>query len=63
MPYEIVCGGCGVKMYSGMELRSPMQILRLYNFTCKKCGRKLTDEHPDIEVIEIGLATEGSEKA
>lgn len=52
MLFTIVCPKCNTKIYSGDEVRSPKQILRLYKGKCKKCGALLNPEEFDIEVKE-----------
>ncbi len=52
MLFAIVCPKCNTKIYSGDEVRSPKQILRLYKGKCKKCGALLNPEEFDIEVKE-----------
>jgi DNA-directed RNA polymerase subunit RPC12/RpoP len=38
---EILCSHCGKKLYVGMDIKSPRQILKLYNNRCKYCGKEL----------------------
>lgn len=50
--FAIVCSKCKTKIYSGDEVRSPKQILRLYKGRCRKCGTSLDPEDFDLEVTE-----------
>ncbi|MGQ9719463.1 MAG: hypothetical protein ACUVWK_06485 [Nitrososphaerales archaeon] len=53
MPFEIVCNNCGTSLYSGMDLKYPSNILKLYNGRCKKCGEALSLRDFVTEVIPI----------
>lgn len=46
---EIVCGYCGGKLYIGMDVKSPRQILRIYGWRCKFCGKELKER--DFQLI------------
>ena len=53
MTYEIVCSSCGSALYSGFDLRSPSDVLKVYGFRCKKCGAKLNLEKFKVDVKKI----------
>ncbi|MDG6901814.1 MAG: hypothetical protein JRM80_07625 [Nitrososphaerota archaeon] len=53
MTYEIVCASCGSPLYSGFDLRSPNDILKVYGFKCKKCGVKLNLGKFKVDVKRI----------
>ncbi|MDG6939864.1 MAG: hypothetical protein JRN39_05640 [Nitrososphaerota archaeon] len=50
--FMIICSHCQAKIYSGDEVKSPKQILRLYKGRCKKCDSPLDPEDFSIEVRE-----------
>jgi DNA-directed RNA polymerase subunit RPC12/RpoP len=50
--FIIVCSKCKNKIFTGDEVRSPKQILRLYHGKCKRCGAELDSEDFEIQVIE-----------
>ncbi|MEM0287558.1 MAG: hypothetical protein QXG05_05250 [Nitrososphaerota archaeon] len=51
--FTIICSNCKTKIYSGDEVRSPKQVLRLYKGKCKKCGADLDPEDFTLEVNEL----------
>ena len=53
MTYEIACLSCGTQLYSGFDLRSPSDVLKVYGFKCKKCGTKLSLEKFKVDVKRI----------
>lgn len=53
LTYEIACIKCGNTLYSGFELRSPDDILKVFGYKCKKCGVKLTSQKFRIEIKRI----------
>ena len=44
---------CGNTLYSGFDLRSPNDVLKLFAYKCKKCGAKLAPEKFRVEVRKI----------
>ena len=53
MTYEIACSSCGTAIYSGFDLRSPNDVLKVTGFRCKKCGAKLNLEKFKVDVKKI----------
>ncbi len=53
MTYELVCSKCGYTLYSGFDLRSPIDVLKPAGYKCKKCGAKLTPENFKMEVRKL----------
>jgi RNase P subunit RPR2 len=53
MTYEVTCKKCGATLYSGFDLRSPEDILRVMEYKCKKCGIKLTTRRFDIHIKKV----------
>jgi DNA-directed RNA polymerase subunit RPC12/RpoP len=53
MTYEVACMKCGNTLYSGFDLRSPNDILKLFGYRCKKCGSKLSTEKFRVEIKKI----------
>lgn len=53
MTFEIACMSCGTSLYSGFDLRSPGDVLKGMNYTCKKCGTKLAMDKFKVEVRKI----------
>jgi len=41
---------CGSALYSGFDLRSPNDVLKLAGYQCRKCGAKLATNKFHIEV-------------
>lgn len=53
MTYEIACESCGSALYSGFDLRSPNDVLKVIGYKCKKCGTKLDVGKFRVEVKKI----------
>lgn len=53
MTYEIACMACGSALYSGFDLRSPNDVLKVSGYKCKKCGAKLAVDKFRVEVKRI----------
>jgi len=53
LPQSIHCEKCKVLLYEGVELKSPFEIIELYEGKCPKCGRKLSSDPIDVEVTGI----------
>lgn len=53
MTYEIACMSCGTPLYSGFDLRSPNDVLKALDYTCKKCGARLSTAKFAVEVRKI----------
>lgn len=53
MTYELICSKCGHTLYSGFDLRSPNDILKPMDFSCKKCGTKLTASNFKVDVMKL----------
>jgi len=53
LTYEVACSKCGNTLYSGFDLRSPNDVLKLFGYKCKKCGAKLAPEKFRLEVRKI----------
>jgi len=53
LTYEIACASCGSSLYSGFDLRSPNDVLKVYGFRCKKCGAKLNLGKFKVDVKKI----------
>lgn len=53
MTYEVACRKCGATLYSGFDLRSPEDILRVSGYRCKKCGVKLTAQKFDVHIKKL----------
>ncbi|MCD6511319.1 MAG: hypothetical protein J7K45_01825 [Thaumarchaeota archaeon] len=52
MVFEIVCPKCGEVVYSGSELKPLGKVLKEYDYSCPKCGVKLSSEDFEIEIVE-----------
>lgn len=52
MPQRIVCGGCGLVLYEGIELESPVETVMRYGGHCPKCRKKL-EYSPDNVLMGI----------
>jgi len=50
MTYEIACVTCGSALYSGFDLRSPSDVLKVNGYKCKKCGTKLAVDRFRVDV-------------
>jgi tRNA(Ile2) C34 agmatinyltransferase TiaS len=44
---------CGSSLYSGFDLRSPGDVLKVTGFRCKKCGVKLSTDKFRLEVKRV----------
>lgn len=53
MTYEVACMKCGNTLYSGFDLRSPSDILKVFGYRCKKCGSKLSTDKFRVEIKKI----------
>jgi RNase P subunit RPR2 len=53
LTYEISCAACGTPLYSGFDLRSPSDVLKVCGFKCKKCGAKLSLDKFKVDVKKI----------
>ena len=53
LTYEIACMSCGSALYSGFDLRSPNDILKVLGYKCKKCGAKLSPDKFKVEVTKV----------
>jgi len=53
LTYEIACMSCGGALYSGFDLRSPNDILKVAGYRCKKCGAKLSVDKFHVEVKRV----------
>jgi len=40
-PQKIICGECGIALYEGLELETPIETIQRHNGVCPKCGKKL----------------------
>jgi len=50
LTYEIACMSCGSSLYSGFDLRSPNDVLKVLGYRCRKCGAKLSTDKFQVEV-------------
>jgi predicted SprT family Zn-dependent metalloprotease len=50
LTYEIACMSCGSSLYSGFDLRSPNDVLKVLGYRCRKCGAKLSADKFQVEV-------------
>ncbi len=50
LPLEIVCGSCGAVLYSGFDLKSPKDIVRMVDGKCKACGKPLSSHEYSVDV-------------
>jgi DNA-directed RNA polymerase subunit RPC12/RpoP len=53
LTYEIACSSCGTPLYSGFDLRSPMDVLKAAGYRCRKCGAKLSPTKFQVDVRKI----------
>ena len=53
MPLEIFCDSCGVSLYSGFDLKSPVELLKNSDGKCSKCGHKLSIKDFSVDIINI----------
>jgi hypothetical protein len=44
---------CGNALYSGFDIRSPNDVLKITGYRCKKCGTKLSTEKFHVKVIKV----------
>jgi hypothetical protein len=44
---------CGSALYSGFDLRSPNDVLKVMGYKCKKCGAKLSTDKFHVEVKKV----------
>lgn len=51
MPQKVTCSSCGVTLYNGVELESPLETISRFSGSCPKCGKKLNF---DVGSIRIG---------
>jgi len=57
MPQRVNCHQCGYILYQGQELKSPEDILQIYDGKCPKCGVKLSLAPLNINVEEASNKT------
>jgi len=50
LPQRVLCDGCGATLYEGEELKSPEEILQMYDGKCPNCGRTLSLTPKKVEV-------------
>jgi hypothetical protein len=50
LPQSILCEECDTVLYEGVEVKSPYEILELYEGKCPKCNRKLSATPIRVEV-------------
>jgi len=50
LPQRVNCDGCGAVLYEGEELKSPEEIIQMYDGKCPQCGRDLSLTPKKIEV-------------
>ena len=53
LPQSIRCDRCGSILYKGMELKSPFEIIELYQGKCPKCSRKLSSVPIEVQIKGI----------
>lgn len=53
LTYEIACMSCGTPLYSGFDLRSPLDVLKSLDYKCRKCGAKLSTTKFAVEIKKI----------
>ncbi|MCW4043279.1 MAG: hypothetical protein NWE90_06105 [Candidatus Bathyarchaeota archaeon] len=53
MPLIIKCEKCYTVLYEGKELKSPYEVLELYEGRCPECGRKLFFDPINVEVKKV----------
>lgn len=53
MPQRIHCDTCGNILYEGIELKSPFEILELYEGKCPKCDRRLSSVPIRVNITRI----------
>lgn len=57
MPQTIVCKNCGKLLYKGIELKPAEEIIQRNGGHCPSCGRKLTFNIEEVEIIPLKLST------
>jgi len=50
MPQEIICSGCGYKLYEGDILKSPQDIIKKYDGKCPHCNKNLDFSSTSVEI-------------
>jgi len=50
LPQRVNCDRCGAILYEGEELKSPEEILQMYDGKCPNCGRNLSLTPKKVEV-------------
>jgi hypothetical protein len=50
---EIICSGCGTSLYSGIDLKSARDVLKIRGSRCKHCGVLLSPQDFVLEVKAI----------
>ncbi len=53
MPQEIKCSGCSEVLYNGKDIEPPLEIMRKFNELCPKCGRQLSFEIENVEIVPL----------
>ncbi|HID17838.1 TPA: hypothetical protein EYP26_06070 [Candidatus Bathyarchaeota archaeon] len=53
MPQETICAGCGATLYKGFDPEPPEETAKRHNGLCPNCGRKLSREPEEVEVISL----------
>lgn len=53
LPQAIRCGKCRSILYEGMELKSPFEIIELYEGKCPKCSKRLSSVPIEVKVTRI----------
>ena len=53
LTYEIACTSCGSALYSGFDIRSPSDVLKVVGYRCKKCGAKLSIDKFCVKVKKV----------
>ncbi len=48
--FEIVCGKCGATIYSGKDLRSAKDVLKVVGNRCRNCGATLSHQEFTLDV-------------
>ena len=60
MPQHIICSECGHKLYNGLEVKQPVEIILQYNGKCPKCDKSL---EYDLNKIQLTALEETRETA
>ena len=53
LPQRIHCEKCGRVLYESFELKSPFEIIELYEGKCPRCDRKLSPVPIRVEITRI----------